>query len=131
MKCKYYNSYMETLRKIIGEYYQLEGCACGGPLHILLDDDNYDINSVRWCVEWCFEGLYNSGSWQSSQYSKEAFILGIMICNEYAKMSLGERAAFNAYICGSSLECDGNCENCPCDVLGDFYEDMKEAEVSV
>ena len=128
MKCIYYKPHWDTLRKIIGEYYQLEGCACGGPLHILLDDDNYDIGSVRWCIEWCFEGLTNPNSWQGSQYSKEAFILGIMICNEYAKMSLEERAVFDSYLNGDPLDC-GDWSSCSaCRVFGELHEHMAEVE---
>lgn len=33
MKCKYYKPYFKTLKKLIGEYYQLYNCGSGGPLH--------------------------------------------------------------------------------------------------
>lgn len=129
MKCKYYKPYMSTLRKIVGGYYQLEGCCSGGPLHILLDDGNYDIKSVHWCLKQCLYWLsVNPEHRSSSEYSNEAYILGIWICNEYAKMTLEERAAFDSYICGSDLKCSGDCENCPCHVFGDIYDHMKEAE---
>jgi hypothetical protein len=119
---------MDTFRKIVYEYYKLDGCGCGGPLHILLDDDNYGIGHVRWCMKYCFEGLtdpINSGG-----YTDKEYILGIMICNEYAKMSLEERSAFDAYINGSDLECTGDCDNCPNDILGELYEFNKENEES-
>lgn len=128
MKCKYYKPYFDTLRKIIDEYYGLRNCGCGGPLHILLDDDNYDIGSIHFCIEKCFEELVRSQFENSTFYDNTENILGIMICNEYAKMSLEERAAFDSYRTGNNLECDGNCECCRCDVLDDLHDIMKENE---
>ena len=122
-KCKYYKPYMDTLKLIVKQYYGLDNCVCGGPLHILLDDDNYDIKSVNYCIERCFEEL------PLGEYSTAECVLGIMICNEYAKMSLEERACFDAYLCGQTLECRGgrHCEECE-DILGELYESMKEVE---
>lgn len=127
MKCKYYKPYMDTLSKIVGEYYSLEDCGCGGPLHILLDDDNYDIGSIRWCISKCFEGI-DPRNKEEKYYPEYAYILGIVIGNEYAKMSLEERATFNSLLNGSDLECDGNCSDCPYNVLDDICDWMREAE---
>lgn len=44
MKCKYYNEYLETIKEYIGCLYNLPLCGSGGLLHILLDDDNYDVD---------------------------------------------------------------------------------------
>ena len=120
-KCKYYTPYMDTLKQIVERYYKLDGCSSGGPLHILLDDNNYDIKSIRFCMDECFKHLETT-----SRYPLSAHILGIMICNEYTKMSLEERATFDALLCGDRLDCRGNCDICP--VLGELYENMKEAE---
>lgn len=130
MKCKYYKPYMDTLREIVSGYYcYLDGCCSGGPLHILLDDNNYDIKSVHFCIDTCFDGVsVNPEHGASIDYGKEVYILGILICNEYAKMTLEERAAFDRYWCGSALECTGDCENCPCHVFGETYDHMKKAE---
>lgn len=130
-KCKYYKPYMDTLKKIVGRYHVLEDCCSGGPLHILLDDDNYDIGSVIWCMRECFDGLANYNETRLTRgYPKEAYILGIMICNEYAKMSLEERAIFDAYMNGEVLDdCCGDCENCS--HLGEVYEWMKESEEKI
>lgn len=120
-KCKFYKPYFDTLKKIIDGYYKLPGCGAGGPLHILLDDDNYDIGSINFCIDYCFKNRH--------EYENEVCTLGIMICNEYAKMSLEERAAFDAYLCGDPLECTGKCSGFEdCDVFGELYEYMKEAE---
>ena len=128
MKCKYYKPYMRTLREIVGGYYQLEGCCSGGPLHIL-HDDNYDIESIHFCLDECFEGLsINPEHGVERDYRDEVYILGILICNEYAKMTLEERAAFDSYMTGSDLECSGDCENCPCHVLGEIHDRMREVE---
>lgn len=120
-KCKYYKPYMDTLKLIVKQYYMLDGCAAGGPLHILLDDDNYDIGSIHFCIKHCFG--------EDLGYDPTTRLLGIMICNEYAKMSLEERACFDAYICGQTLECRGgrHCEDCE-DILGYLYNYMKGAE---
>ena len=124
-KCGYYKPYFDTLRKMIGEYYQLEGCASGGPLHILLDDDNYDINSVRWCLTQCYENLISPTA--NSMYSSTVYILGIMICNEYARLSLDERAAFDSYLNKDDLKCEGNCSSCRI-LCNECHKHMKEAE---
>lgn len=129
-RCKHFKPYMKTLRKIIGGYYELEGCRSGGPLHILLDDDNYDIGSVYWCMQRCFDQLAqpkDRRDYGYEDYGDEAFILGIMICNEYAKMSIDERGVFDSYMSGCPInECHGNCGEC--NLLGEFHEDMVEKE---
>lgn len=130
-KCKYYRPYFDTLSNLIGQYYQLEGCCTGGPLHILLDDDNYDTHSIDFCIDWCFKGLRKESEYYTD-YSNEVYVLGIMICNEYARMPLEERAAFDSYLCGHNLECEHAChiatyaDECP--VLGELYDFMKEKE---
>lgn len=126
MKCKYYIPYMHTLRELCGHFYNLEGCGAGGPLHILLDDDNYDIDSINFCIRYCFDNL--NGKY-TPDYNPEVYILGIMICNEYAKMSLEQRAVFDAYLCGHDLnKCNGKCEECHLDE--EFYGFMKEKEIN-
>ena len=120
--CKYYKPYMDTLKTIVKEYYNLKNCGAGGPLHVLLDDDNYDINSVDFCIKCCMEHLREGGH----DYPNDVYTLGIMIANEYAKMSLEERAVFDSYLCGHKLDCYGNCEEC--ELLGETYEYMKESE---
>ena len=127
MKCKYYKPYMDTLHILTKYFYDLQDCASGGPLHVLLDDNNYDINSVQFCLVECLKGL-NQPEWMPTTYHQNVYILGAMICNVYAKMSLDERAAFDSYWCGSPLECNGNCDECPCNVFDETYEYMKEAE---
>ena len=103
MFCKYYNPYMDILKDLIGRYYTMDGCGTGGPLHILLDDSNYDIGSIRWCINYCINDLESI----NPNFSKHADILGIMICNEYAKMSTEERCVIDAYINGRAISCPG------------------------
>lgn len=130
MICKYYKPYMNTLKTIVSRFYDLEGCCSGGPLHITLDDDNYSRNDLDFCINQCFDCLTNRDPFNN--YNKEVSILGIMICNEYAKMSLEERAVFDSYSCGQILECEHGCpEVCPvseCSLLGELYEFMNEKE---
>jgi len=126
-KCKYYKPYMDTLKFIIKRYYELESCACGGPLHILLDDDNYDLDSIHFCINHCFEDLWKRQIDDKPWHTKEANILGIMICNEYAKMSLAERAIFDSYLNGSDLRCCGDCNKCP-HLDNEHHDFIKEKE---
>jgi hypothetical protein len=123
---------MDTLRKMCENYYEyIGGCSAGGPLHILLDDNNYDIGSIQFCIDYCFEHLKSAASGDTS-CSKDACLLGIMICNEYAKMSLEQRACFDSYLCGYDLDacCDdyeGDCEHC-CIFDNDCHCYIEEAE---
>lgn len=136
-KCIFYKPYMDTLKLLVKEYYGLADCCCGGPLHILLDDDNYGTDDIHFCIKHCFEDLDKSIAGEDPWgYSPEVRVLGIMICNEYAKMSLEERACFDAYICGQTLECPAEltrvngtrmCSECD-NILGDLYEWIKEKE---
>lgn len=130
--CKYYKPYMDTLKQLCERFYEFKGCGAGGPLHILLDDDNYDIGSVQFCIDYCIKDL----TAKEPDHPEYVNLLGIMICNEYAKMSIEERAVFDGYWNGYSMVCPtnpparccrlGECENC--DFLDDFYKDMKEKE---
>jgi len=126
MDCAYFRDYMKTLSKLVDKYYSLRNCGSGGPLHILLDDDNYDIDSIHFCMNYCFECL----QMDCEDYDKEVYILGIMICNEYAKMYLAERAMFVAYKNGAKIKCDipDSFECKGCRILDELYEDMKEKE---
>lgn len=124
-KCKYYKPYMDILKNIVGKYYTLDGCGSGGPLHILLDDDNFGIGSIRFCMNTCFEALADPEH-NPYGYNKEVYLLGILICNEYSKMTLEERAVFDSYSCGQTLDCCGNCEQC--DLLGEDYAYIKKVE---
>lgn len=126
--CKYYKPYMDILKNIVGKYYKLDGCGAGGPLHVLLDDGNYGLHTVHFCMDTCFEALADPKN-DRLGYSKEVYLLGIMICNEYAKMSLEERAVFDSYSCGNELECCGKCDECR--FLDEHYEWIKEKEQRV
>ena len=35
--------------------YRCLGCEVGGPLHIVLDDNNIDDTSILWCLKECFK----------------------------------------------------------------------------
>lgn len=127
MTCKYFKPYMRTLREIVDQYYKFDRCGAGGPLHVLLDDDNYDIHTVHFCLKECFKELNTPEKDRVYGHSNEVYILGIMICNEYAKMSLEERAVFDAYKNGQVVnECEVDCSMCS--LLGGLYYDMIEEE---
>lgn len=122
MTCKYYKPYMDTLKLLCERFYEFKGCGAGGPLHILLDDNNYDIDSVQFCIDYCIKDLKA----KEPDHPEYVNLLGIMICNEYAKMSLEERSVFDSYWCGYSMGCPGDCEKCV--HFDEHYEFMKEKE---
>jgi hypothetical protein len=39
------------VRPLTNAYYELPGNECGGELHIVLDDHNYQRPHIRWCRE--------------------------------------------------------------------------------
>lgn len=127
MTCKYFKPYMKTLKKIVEGFYEMDGCGAGGPLHILLDDDNYDIDSINWSIKYCFDVMNDNLDYPVG-YSDTVCALGIMICNEYAKMSLEERATFDAYLHDESVECTipEACDGCH--IREYLYDFMKEKE---
>lgn len=97
-KCQFYTPHMETLLKYCNTLYSLKGCGSGGLLHILLDDDNIDDESICYCLKECL-----------LHPEKEESALGILICHEYLKMPIEDRMIFDELWCGW----DGECKNCP------------------
>lgn len=41
---------LEPLVARITAFYELPGCVCGGPLHIVLDDTNVEDCNIDWCL---------------------------------------------------------------------------------
>lgn len=99
--CKYYNKNMDYLLNLCKTLYSLPDCGCGGLLHILLDDDNYEDSNIRFCLKECLQHPEHPSS-----------TLGILICTEYLKMSMEERSVFDSYWNGNMLDCCGNCNEC-------------------
>ena len=116
IKCTYLKPYMFALKELCECFYTLPGCEAGGPLHVLLDDDNYDIDSVIFCM--C-----------KSLRSEDEIVrtIGSLICREYIAMSLEERAVFDSLRCGHTMECCGDCQKCYV-LNNDHHEFMQEAE---
>lgn len=46
-------SWFGDFSKLVNHYYLNEGCACGGLLHIVLDDGNITKESISWCAGLC------------------------------------------------------------------------------
>lgn len=80
---KYYKPRMKTLLEYCKCLYQLEGCGCGGNLHILLDDNNIETDHILFCLNECI-----------THPEDEESDLGILICKEYLKLSYKERVLF-------------------------------------
>ena len=114
--CLYFNPSMRSLKKMCEMFYKLPGCGAGGPLHILLDDDNYDTDSILFCLN------------ESIQHGDEQVrTLGSLICTEYLRLNIFERATFDAYWCGYKMDCCYECGNC--DIRGELFESMCEKEI--
>ena len=112
--CKYYNKHMETLLEYFAAIYKLDGCGCGGLLHVLLDDDNYDLYTIEWTLKQC-EAEENK--------DKEEAPLGALICRELMKLSTIERAVLFALFNGETISCplEDDEENCKCSITEDEY----------
>ena len=108
---------MENLLRLCRAFYLLPDCSAGGPLHILLDDYNYDRHSIEFCIEECKK---NPESMSSR--------LGLLICDELLRLSLEERCVFFACWTGETLGCYSH-ESCEtCKYFDEFYEYAKEEE---
>ena len=104
-KCKYYTPHLETVKKYVKCLYQIEGCSCGGLLHILLDDDNYEDEDILFCLKECL-----------NHPEREESKLGILICEEYLKLSMPQRTMLDNMINGmNDVTCLGYtiCDICP------------------
>lgn len=62
MECKFFNKRMKTLKEYCSCLYKLDGCGAGGLLHILLDDDNYLDDDIKWCIDQCVKHPANASS---------------------------------------------------------------------
>lgn len=105
--CKYYHPHMETIKEYVYCLYSLEGCNCGGMLHILLDDNNINDDDIIYCLK---EFL--------SHPEREESKIGVLICEEYLKLSIEQRILLINLLSDSSHTCiycitKGDCEKCP------------------
>ena len=112
MECKYYDKHLETIKEYIGCLYNLDGCSSGGPLHILLDDDNYDDDDIAYCLKACL-----------THPERECSKLGVLICEEYLKLPMTQRRLLSAdYIGHWTCRYNRNCDECEVE-CGYGYED--------
>lgn len=103
--CKYYSTRIDTILEYCRCLYKLEGCLCGGNLHILLDDGNYDPPSILFCLKECLK-----------HPEREESDLGILICKELLKLSAEELTYFSKRWNNWDItDCLGyeDCRNCP------------------
>lgn len=101
IRCRYFKPEWNALKTLCKTLYGLPYCGSGGPLHILLDDNNLRDEDITFCLEQCLESP-----------EKPESVLGIHICYEYLKMSMRDRMLFDWYWCGSNLACCGDCRKC-------------------
>lgn len=102
-RCDYYTPHLQTMKEYIGCLYRLEGCCSGGLLHILLDDDNIDDDSVLYCLTECIK-----------HPEREESKIGKLICEEYLQLSMQERRLLlRSYIMSFDCCCqETGCEGC-------------------
>lgn len=102
VKCKFYSYEMEDLLRLCKDFYKMKGCGAGGPLHILLDDDNFTDEDIRFCKKAC-------NGWPDPEVAEA----GRIICDKYMKLTMLERHIFDWYWNGHDLMCPGcDCREC-------------------
>lgn len=111
-RCKYYSEHLNTVAEYISCLYSLDGCSCGGLLHILLDDDNYDDNSIMFCLRECI-----------LHPEREESKIGKLICEEYLRLPMEQRRMLTRHDLGyqSCFKRGACCEECFIQI-GDEYE---------
>lgn len=110
MKCKYYSQHLETIQRYIECLYSIEGCSCGGLLHILTDDGNVQDNDIDWCLEY-IEREENRG--------REEYEISKLICKEMKKLSLPQRKLVYGYGPYSFICNEPYNRCCECDVCNE------------
>lgn len=103
-KCRYYNPRIKTIKAYVQCLYELDGCACGGLLHILLDEDNIYDKDILYCLGECIK-----------HPEKEESKIGQLICEEYLKLSLDQRKYLVSYLNGfedGTCTVEMSCETC-------------------
>lgn len=101
-ECKYFDEHLKTIRQYISCLYGIDGCASGGLLHILLDDDNCDNDDILYCLKECIQ-----------HPEREESKIGHLICEEYLKLGMEQRRLLTTcYIGNWRCSNRGKCEQC-------------------
>lgn len=103
MMCKYFDKHMETVREYVECLYNIDGCASGGLLHILLDDENYNDGDILYCLKECI-----------IHPEREESRIGQLICEEYLKLSIEQRRMLTPRCIENYWECSDRrkCKQC-------------------
>lgn len=99
--CEHYIQKIETIKEYINCLYAIKGCGTGGLLHILIDDDNIDDDSIMFCMKECIKNP-----------DEEESKLGRVICEEFLSLSMEQRRLLTttgSYLCYCN---GGHCETC-------------------
>jgi hypothetical protein len=100
--CKYFTPHLNTVKTLISTIYDIDGCSCGGMAHTLVDDNNFDDNTINRVLELCDEEEY--------QYREEKELVRL-VCNELLKLTMQQRALiFKSYY--HMIPCFNNCDKC-------------------
>lgn len=110
-KCKYYSKHLETIREYIGCLYSIDGCASGGLLHIMLDDDNYDDDDIAYCLKQCL-----------LHPEREESLIGRLICEEYLALPMVQRRLLTQLGFGFWNCMNQSCNGCFIELGDKFWE---------
>lgn len=100
------------LDKYCGLLYDLEGCACGGLAHVLIDDSNLDDGTIKFTLNLCDK--------ESDRI--EADIVRL-ICKELSSLTYDQRLAWDAWSdfeYYTTIQCCGDCAKCKYTVTQDY-----------
>lgn len=101
-ECCHYIKRIDTIRILIRSLYDIEGCTCGGLAHVVVDDDNFDDDTIDFVLLECDK---------EENKNREEVGLVKLICNELKKLTMQQRALlFTSYM---SFNCDKDCKECP------------------
>jgi hypothetical protein len=77
---------MVQVARAIQDLYAQEGCETGGPLHVVVDDDNVNDTSLVGCARFC-----DPDDWAEDRFSDEVYNLSIAILWGLSAMTEIER----------------------------------------
>lgn len=84
---------MQSLARLIEEFYQLPKCSTGGPLHITTDDNNVDDSNLEFCRKQIDKD--ENDPWygdETAEDKRRRRALGTEILDRLAALSIVERA---------------------------------------
>lgn len=83
---------MWHLAGLVWDFYQLDSCSVGGPLHVVLDDNNIEEVHIRWCAEnlddWCAKWASRPTEIPAIKAQAPAIIDGLLALTEHQRLQV-------------------------------------------